>query len=99
MKKVNWLIQLAFAVLFAWTSADALAASGQRDPANADPDHDALPHWLECQLRTNPFRPDTDRDGWTDYLEYAYGSDPLNPAAQPVGYRSAQRSNVSARHR
>jgi len=45
-----------------------------------DSDGDGLPDWLELEIGTDPFNPDTDGDGLTDGEEYwIYFTDPLNP--------------------
>lgn len=51
---------------------------------DGDADGDGLTNAEESQAGTSPFAEDTDGDGWADEVEVHDGSDPRDPASQPV---------------
>lgn len=70
-----------------WSTIGVTWRFGVRQPpeyrltgGELDSDGDGLPDWLELQIGTDPFNPDTDGDGLSDGEEHLiYFTDPLNP--------------------
>ncbi len=70
-----------------WSTIGVTWRFGARQPpeyrltgGELDSDGDGLPDWLELQIGTDPFNPDTDGDGLSDGEEHlVYFTDPLNP--------------------
>ncbi|MBI3608407.1 MAG: FG-GAP repeat protein, partial [Nitrospirae bacterium] len=57
--------------------------------ADPDPDHDGLTTADEINVyHTDPYNPDTDGDGAGDGFEVRVGTDPLNSASLPPGWRT-----------
>ena len=50
----------------------------------ADADGDGLDDGVECQLGTDPGKPDTDGDGYRDGVEVVAGSNPLDSGSVPA---------------